>query len=359
MTLTVDQLTDRLTDADRVSPVTPEFGTAIMRQDLNPHPPRKWGLSMSALGVCRRQAAYLDAGVEPSDPDEGTEAAAIGTWIHDGWLPHAQKGVPGSIINHPVMWLPFGMLQPPVPGTLDMAWLGWVLDLKTMSEWKQERFILYGPEQSHRWQAHGYGEARRQDGHDVKMVQVFSILRANGRTASYVEEHTPEVVAEMTAWVDESRHYATTDPDQAPRDQRGPGVSKACDWCPFLRRCWGDDARPEQIGKGQQVFDDYAVREAVKLYAAASAKEKEAKTEKDWAKAMIGDAPAGIYGDFKLRYQRAGGRKAAVDADVAAYRLEQAGIEVPYTDGAPGRKGPRVSPIRGKSTTTSGQEADD
>jgi len=333
------------------SPVTADLVTQVLGEDLNPHPVKVGGLTMSALGGCRRYGAYLEAGVDMTNPQTSHPAAMLGGFIHEGTLPRLAATIPGAVTEEAVEWTPYEGAAP-VRGRLDLAAPGIVVDLKTMSEWKMERFLDHGPQRGHRWQAHGYGEARVQAGQEVDRVQIVAIERASGQVATWEDDHHADRMEPIIEWVEEVRDHAQRDPDAAPRDEYGPGISYLCDVCPFLTRCWGDDARPGRRGpQAADPTDVPAISSALALYRDAMRREREAKDDKAFAGAVIANAPKGVYGSHELRWKRGYDRQPTLDTGKAIDLLTVAGIDPPMKPGAHINPSPIIKAVRGVTAT--------
>lgn len=287
-------------------------------------------LGLSGLGGCRRLGAYRLAHTRPSDtpPTPQGRAANLGTWIHEGLLPALAAALGtarGPVrVELPVVLHACGL---ELPGHLDLLWGDVLLDLKTVRE---HRFAAAeaGPFTAARAQVYAYAVAARQAGITVRWVAWLYLDRASGDELIHVEAFNIAtalgVIDRVTELLALSAH-----PDQAPRDERGPGLSYACDECPFLRRCWGATAQPGTVG-GQRVVapNTAAVAAALRLYVTARAERKKAEEDMEWARAVFTDASApGTYGD--LRWW-ASPERSEPDPYAALQTLTDAGLPVPY-----------------------------
>lgn len=299
-----------------------------------------FGLSMSYLGGCRRESAYRIAQVDP-DPEhvlvmneDEARAAMVGTWIHEGLLPHLAEMLAGGEREMPVeLVAPIGPEEDgvtplaKVTGSTDCytrAAGGGVIDLKTVGAFKLADIDVFGPRQRHRSQVRGYAAAVVQAGLPVAWTAWAYLDRGDGSVRVVVEPFGREeyvgVLRQVAYLVTLSR-----DLEGAPRDERGPGLSWVCDGCPFLRRCWGQDARPGDKS-GIAVHDDeeiaFAGQQVVELRAQRTALDKRV----DFYKAQVGRPDAGRYGDVTVSYGRNG-----VKPDVAKMqaRLEELGEPIP------------------------------
>lgn len=291
------------------------------------------GLSMSALGVCDRQAAYRLAGTDPSDlqlsQDEEARQALIGVWIHAGLLPFLADVLYDAQYEVPVE-LRVRVTDDEevvVPGTTDLycaALGGGIIDLKTVGAHLSAAYGHTGARHDHRTQVHGYALAAQQKGLPVAWTAWAYLDRDTGETMWVIEpfgEDEAEAVRERVRHL----HRAATTPDGAPRSQRGPGLSVVCDRCPWLRRCWGPDARPGDTGAlAVHSQDDiaFAARKYIELREQKSAIEKE--MEKYGA--MVGTPPQGHYGPVVVSYGRS---SQELDKKRAADVMRLHGIDPP------------------------------
>ena len=265
-------------------------------------------LGLSALGGCTRAAAYALSRTPASDqppPSEG-RAANLGTWEHAGLLPRLAEQMGGQV-EVPLVLRAAGV---ELPGHADLLPPGGVLDLKTVGEYRLQTVRrVASPYHSHRVQVMGYALAALQQGHRVRWVIWLYMDRATGQVEVIVEEFVERRALEVIDRVSEVRRYAAA-PDDAPREERGPGLSLVCDGCWFLRRCWGDDAEPERVGAQRSlvagampsdVAPDPRAVWALSRYADAAAREGEARRDKEFYAAVLDGLPHGQYGPWKLR----------------------------------------------------------
>jgi hypothetical protein len=314
-------------------------GAAFLAESAdNPHDPTR--LSMSGLGGCVRAAAYAVAGTPASDtpPPDEKRAAHLGTWQHNGLLPRmatALTNILGAqvVVEHPVELSVGGVT---VPGRLDLALLGDValtLDLKTVGEWRLHGVRRAGPYSEHRVQVLGYALAQHQAGHPVRWVAWLYMDRARGELEIIVEPFTNAAALAVVDQVHRIAWFANDNPDDAPREANGPGLSFACDGCPWLRRCWGDGAQSGVVGAQRTMArDDPGTQAAIALYDDARRRESEAKKDKEFARAILDGKPRGEYGPWELGW-RPGGRR--LNERQARELLTQHGEEVPVTQSAP------------------------
>lgn len=324
------------------------------KQQARPSP---FGLSLSALGGCTRQAAYRAAGTDPSDPELGWDledlaaykatrddmpddvvrtpsgrAALLGTWLHEGLLPHLADALSDPGDGEASYEVPVQLRagDQEIPGTLDLIAPGLVLDLKGYGR----RAPGPHPYRTHLIQVAAYGLAAWQAGADVRHVAWLYLDMATGEDRVIVQEFSPELVDLVRFRVFEVQKHAQ-DPDTAPRDEAGPGQSVVCDSCPWLRRCWGEFARPGRTGpQGQLARTDDQVEAALAAYHREVQRESDAKRAKERYRAIFlhgpdGDGserPAGTYGS--MRFHR-GTTTEKLDVKAAEAALEAAGLPVP------------------------------
>jgi hypothetical protein len=293
-------------------------------------------LTMSGLGGCTRRNAYAVAGVPASDvhPPEQARQALLGTGVHDWYLPALARAITeanGAVcdVEKRVALHAAGI---EIVGHLDLAYLGVIVDLKTVREHRLHgvrRRAERGAFDEHQLQVGGYGLAEYQAGRPVENLVYLYMDRTTGEVEPVVQ---PFDVAAGLAVVDRVTtivRFAERDPDAAPREARGPGVSLACDRCPWLRRCWGPDARPGETGPQTQLAETpEGLIEVLRLYHAAVGVTSQAAADKDFAKLVLSCTKPGQYGPFNLTR----GRPAEID-DVRAMKdvLTRLGVDIPKT----------------------------
>jgi hypothetical protein len=261
-------------------------------------------ISLSSWFGCTRFAAYSVAEVDPTDdplafPDEA-RAAHLGTGTHTWFLPRLAEQFRGAQVELPVQLNALGILM---SGYVDMAVPGAVVDLKTTGQWQLASVRRTGgPKGANRGQVLSYAVALMQLGIEVRYVIWLYMDRASGESTVIVEKFTNGMVQQVMDRAEEILMYAE-DPDDAPREEDGPGFSFVCDRCPFLRRCWGPDARPgmrTSRAKAHIRYDDPEVVKKIEHLLQL----KEARTELDRdieiATAELGRALPGIYGPYRL-----------------------------------------------------------
>lgn len=274
---------------------------ALGQADRNPTT-----LSMSGLGGCTRCAAYSIAGTPPSDvaPAEEARMAVLGTWIHLHLLPlMAEMLGPGAVYEQAVQLKAAGLV---IPGTLDLAVDDVVWDLKSVREWRLNGVRRRGTFGEHRVQVMGYALARFQAGYPVRWVCWLYMDRSTGDIHVEVERFNNRAALAVIERVGQIRFHAD-DPDNAPREARGPGLSLACDHCPWLRRCWGPDAVPGEKGAQKSMAATVeGIAEALAIYAAGADLTSRGEKDKDFAKLVLAAVPDGPYGPWLLKRGKAG-----------------------------------------------------
>lgn len=297
------------------------FVAATAARKRDPH-----HVGISSVGGCRRAVAYALSRTPVTDTPEAEEgrAANLGTWEHDGYLPWFATQLPGSSTEVDVEAKVAGIV---LPGHIDLDDPFTVIDLKTVGEWRLSGVRWLGAAYyHHRVQVGTYALARLQAGRPPKYVAWLYMDRANGDWYLIVEPFTNALMLEVIDRVTELAMWAQN-PDEAPRDERGPGLSIVCNSCRWLRQCWGPDAEPGQVGP-QRVYDDPAIEQALLDYADARDRESAAKADKKYAEAQLGAARYGTYG--RLSYAR--GKDQTPEDPWAALRMIKAmGIEPPRT----------------------------
>lgn len=317
--LTAEQLRHLLGDA--VDGAFRAYTTMVQseREDL-------YALTMSGLGGCTRQAAYRLARTPPSEELVFTEMreANIGTMIHLGLLPQL-AALLGGKEEIAVEMTMRGLL---IKGRSDLYIepLRTVSDLKTVGTYK---FVALSDtvNRAHRLQVAGYALGVAQSGREVQFISWIYLDRSTGQHRIVVEEFGDDLVDALEERCAELEAFAEQ-PDAAPRDERGPGLSVICDSCPWLRACWGDDAERGVVGAQRILIQDHAgVERALSLYDEARAREKNAADDKEFARAMFSSFDPGAYGEWEFAFSAGGGT--TVDKDAAVAMLADAGIDVP------------------------------
>jgi hypothetical protein len=309
---------------------------AVMRWDAQHVRSAQLAPGISSLGRCRRRAAYGLAGL-PADvayEPQPKPSAAIGTWVHEGLLPLLTQELRPARRELSVEWAG-------LPGHVDLypQWLSLVLDVKVVGPWQLDLARVEGMRGKDRQQVTGYADALRAEGKPAEYVGVLYVASAtnlveqDGEGHLQIEPRSPEVTKWNTVWWDEVR-AAEENPDEAPRDEQGPGLSIVCDGCPFLRRCWGPDAEPGQTGP-QAVITDEEIARAADEYDTARREEKAAGERKKLAAAQLRLAQ-GVYREhdgadgWTVGFGRPQSR---MDQEAARELIEAFGMRVPYKTG--------------------------
>lgn len=290
-------------------------------------------LTMSGLGGCTRAAAYSIAGTPPSDtpPEQEARQALLGTLIHEGLLPTMAELLGDDAVHESPVTVTGGGLT--ITGTLDLAHGATVWDVKSVREFRLRGVRMLGTYSEHRIQVLGYALGRYQAGHPVEWVSWIYIDRSTGEVHIESEPFTNAAALAVINRLEEIAQFATNDPDQAPRrtirgerrsGMRGPGLSYQCDRCPWLRRCWGDDATPGEVGAQTTVArTDAGVEYALALYAAGADAASTGRADQEFAKAILAKTPPGTYGNWVYRVGDPGTTwdNEAIRADYAARGL--------------------------------------
>lgn len=318
------------TDAGEVEGIVRSSTSRAFREESATRQRDPWHLGISALSGCTRAAAHAIAHTEPSDVHEAGEGrhANLGTWEHAGLLPRLTAQYEGARTEVDVTLRAAGLT---IPGHIDLDIPGAVLDLKTVGEWRLQAVLRSGAFPGHVMQTAAYAVAKLQAGQPVRWLIILYMDRANGEERAIVTPFTNEHlllvvdrVAELKAWAQ--------NPDSAPRRDAGgapmygPGFTFACNECPFLRRCWGDDARPGE--RGRQEFDNEEVEALLLEYVHLNGVAGPADRRKKEIDRLLETVRFGDYGP--VRYKR--GTESLVDDPHRALRiLKTLGYEVPQT----------------------------
>lgn len=299
-------------------------------------------LGMSELGGCRRQAAYKVLNYPISNPtNERTDIfadsreAMIGTLIHDLVLPEIASMSLTAEIEVPVVLQFTGL--PDIPGHADMVDEETLIDLKTVGHNAVNRVQTSGPSKKHIWQTHGYAQALRNNGHDITRIALVYVDRSNGRVVHiHQQEFDPTILEQIENWWLEVN--SVQDPTVLPRDETGPGLSRICDWCPWLKACWGETAAAGETGVQSRALevmpDDERTQEVERLlhtYWEAAQVERDAKDRKTFARETLLTTTPGVYGDMILGWMSQSSYT-VIDTEAAAAALTAAALPVPRVE---------------------------
>lgn len=308
--------------------------------------PSLFGLSMSGLGGCRRKAAYQIAETPPSDPDAAVtgenRAANLGTMIHELLLPElaAVLGARAEITVELVVPIDHDHshgnhdesgAELVVPGRTDLYWpeAKVLLDLKTVGEHKLGHVVGSGPYPEHIVQVAAYALAAERSGHPVDWLGWIYLDRGAGTSYVVVEPFNDELRALVIDRCHELLNYATS-PHDAPRDGAGPGERAAnlvCNSCPWLRACWGDEARPGQSGVQSSKVEDFGgMQEVLTGYLIARQAESAAKERKEFYRELIIGNTPGVYGNTRWSLSKP---SKTVDKNACAKILDASGQSLP------------------------------
>jgi hypothetical protein len=292
-------------------------------------------LTASGVGTCLRRAVFTMGRVPVSEPSRQDEArqAMLGTIIHEFLLPSMAELVPGSFVELPVVLKAAGL---EITGTLDWLWVDPVTgdaevgDLKTVREWALNGVVRNGVFDEHHLQVWTYALAASQAGYRVRWVWWLYMDRSTGLIKVIVEEFTVKRAYTVVQRVALIKKFATSNPDAAPREARGPGFSPVCDHCPWLRRCWGETAQPGVRGV-QKILagTEQGIHEALLLLFNASGASAAAKADADFAKVVLADVPDGVYRGLRLKRRPSG--KGLRQAEARQLLLD-AGLQVPEVE---------------------------
>jgi len=305
-----------------------EWENSRLQEDRNPT-----ALTMSGLGGCTRRNAYSIARVEPSDvhPPEQARQALLGTGAHTWFLPALARVITDRLgevcaVEKRVALHAAGIT---IVGQLDLAYANVVVDLKTVREHRLHgvrRRGERGAYDEHRVQVGGYGLAEWQAGRGVEWLTFLYMDRTTGDVFPVVERFDNVAAAAVLDRVTALVAFAEK-PDAAPREGRGPGVSLACDRCPWLKRCWGPAAVAGETGPQTQLAATPAgLEEILKLAFVTSGVASQAARDREFVKLVLSCTKDGTYGGYTLSRGRDSDRD---DVDAMKQVLTDLGIEIP------------------------------
>lgn len=302
---------------------------------------RQRKLGPSAVGGCRRKAAFIAAGTPATDDGGSKMAAILGTWIHKGALDALRREY-GALIEVAVE-------NEMLKGSLDALYLDalTVEDVKTMGrfafEWREQAGVAL----AHLYQVHLYAYLLRtgaiprrtrtrlrragwaEDTVQVEQVVVRYVNRDTGDEWVHVQPYDPKITSDALEWLAGLyESVASVGPELVERGEDGPGLSVICDSCRWLTACWGPQRVDGAMRQAVLVRDDRDVEQALIEYDQARAVEKEAKAVKDLARAKLTASDPGRYGELVLGWSGGGGKR-AVDMDAVRALFADAGLEVP------------------------------
>lgn len=282
----------------------------------------KSAIGFSMIGGCRRQAAYALRDGWPDEPGTGKPTAYLGKAIHDRLLPDLAKLLGAEI--EPEVTLEVGGIT--ITGHPDLVLdEGEAFDLKTVSQWYYETCRARVPLQ-HRLQVTAGALATQSIG-----CCLLYVNRSDGSRFAVTWDVGAYVPA-LEQWVEEIQ----VDPNDAPRDERGPVLSFICDECPWVSQCWGplnEFRAPQSI-----VADEIGIEMALEEYDAARFRENAAKSDKEFWRQVLDGTEPGPYGIWELGWT--GGRPLDEKPDYeAAWRhLEASGAPLPYKRGGASKR---------------------
>ena len=288
-------------------------------------------LTMSGLGGCTRRNAYSIAGAPPTDEHgpEQARAALLGVGVHD-WFLNALARVIRRLGGRDVQVEKRVKLRAAgldITGQSDLVFDDVLVDLKTVREYRLHQVRRGGTFGEHRIQTFGYGVAEHQAGRPIRWIVALYMDRSTGEVYPSVEPYTTAGGIEVIRRVETIRRFAEQDPDAAPREARGPGVSLACDRCPWLRRCWGLDAVPGETGPQTQLAETPAgLLQILRLYFDAAGVNGTASADKDFAKLVLSATKPATYGPYELRRGKTGETD---DTEAMKKILTELGISIP------------------------------
>lgn len=296
-----------------------------------------WGVGPSDLSACQRAVWYRENPPKGYVPDEvPVAAAALGTFIHDGYTDARKLAFPWRVFNHKVT-----IPGTDATGTLD-EWdpvLGRVTDYKTAGYYKWAK-VAAGPPQGEWDQVLAYAMALMAEGHEIREVEILVINRENGQIESHLRNFEYMLglaaVSELHAILD-----ALDEGRELPRIRGGdtllgPTVDTLCrDYCPAVRHCWNLDDLPEGRTPEGALYaaDDEGIAAAAERYDVARAAESEAVAEKKFARALLEGVPPAIYGKFEVKWT--GGKKSEEPDVFARVDTLEAELAEAWSEGRP------------------------
>jgi hypothetical protein len=309
-------------------------------------------LTMSGLGGCTRRNAYAVAGTPPTDEygPEQARMALLGTGVHDWFLLALARAIRKLIGTEDVQVEKRVQLHAAgldITGSLDLVFDDVLVDLKTVREWKLNRVRRDGAYNEHRTQITGYAVAEHQAGRKIRWIVALYMDRSTGEVFPTIEPFTVAGGMDVIRRVETIKRFADENPDAAPREARGPGVSLACDRCPWLKRCWGSDAVPGEPGPQTAIAQSPAgLLEILKLMHDATGVTSAATADKEFAKLVIRETKPATYGPFQLSRGKAG---ETPDTEAMRKILTDLGIPIPMKSKAGATSVKLAKPPKGTS----------
>lgn len=297
----------------------------------------------SWLGGCTRALAF-SLSKTPADqgwaaPPDEARAALLGSYEHEGYLPALAKQFRTATVEQYTQMTAAGYT---FTGSIDLATTMAILDLKTVGEHRLQGVRRAGAAfQPARVQVFGYILGEIQRGREVRYAIWLYMDRANGELQVIVEPVTNDRVMEVIDRVTLIKDYAEWDPMDAPAEEQGPGLSFVCDRCPWLKRCWGEDAAAKTVGaQANLLITDEDQLQALTELLEATQMTAHAKKLREFALAKLMRVPRRVplNGLYELR-DKAGGSYIPVDY-----------VEQAFRDGVPAGSKPARAPKAGSTS---------
>lgn len=302
-----------------------------LHEELHPHAA---GVGPSAVGQCRRRVAYT-ATATPEDEDyDGHKAAGIGKLLHLALAGVAAELWPAALVEHQVQ-LP-GLER---PGTLDLYADGVLTDYKSKSCHVFDAIAARGhAEPADIAQAGVYGIGLEDAGHPVDVLRIVYLNRCNGEELvaerPYDRAEAMAGLMRLHAVLD-----AVADGRELPRDEPGP-AAKACELCPFRRRCWELDASHADARGPLSAKLEAEALEAALAYRRVQEAQEELEAERIRLRELLRGWDGHTFTDDdgvvrKIGWTRPKPPAPKLDPDEARLQLELHGIPVPMKAGKP------------------------
>src|SRR5262245_17349672 len=221
----------------------PDLRSDLHRYDDGKPRTHQQSVGPSDTGGCRRQHAYRWHDT-PKDSAPRSEAAArLGTLLHLGWSVMIKR------LDDPGRQADVKITLPglPAPGYADdVDYTHRVCtDLKSTSDRAYQRWITYGlPERM--WDqveiyAYGLYVQHTPELPGDWTLRIVLLNRETGHETPFERpaDHDRGRLLTDALAAEQARLEASGSPYEFPRDGAGPGRGFPCDWCPWLRTCWG------------------------------------------------------------------------------------------------------------------------